>query len=121
MWNRPISEPTDSQEFYRRAVAHLRTGNARMAIDVCEKSLKSFPGDANILCLAAKANLALRQFGESQARAEEAIRLFPDFSTAHEILGDSSLPLRAPLQRVEQVRSPQNGGGEGAYSGEEAL
>jgi len=62
-----------------------------MAIQVCEKGLRSFPGDANILCLAAKANLALRQFGESQARAEEAIRLFPDFSTAHEILGDSLL------------------------------
>ena len=62
-----------------------------MALEVCEKSLRSFPGDANILCLAAKANLALRQFGKSQARAEEAIRLFPDFSTAHEILGDSLL------------------------------
>ncbi|RLA33449.1 MAG: hypothetical protein DRR11_05480 [Gammaproteobacteria bacterium] len=106
MWNRPISEPTDSQEFYRRAVAHLRSGNARMSIEVCEKSLRSFPGDANILCLAAKANLALRQFGESQARAEEAIRLFPDFSTAHETLGDSLLVqgrARAARKAYEQA------------------
>ena len=62
-----------------------------MAVEVCEKSLGSFPGDANILCLSAKANLALQQFGESQSRAEEAIRLFPDFSAAHEVLGDSLL------------------------------
>jgi tetratricopeptide (TPR) repeat protein len=91
MWNRLISEPTDSQKFYHHAMTHLRNGNARMAIEVCEQSLRSFPGDANILCLAAKANLVLRQFGASQARAEEAIRLFPDFSAAHEVLGDSLL------------------------------
>ena len=109
MWDRPISEPTDSQKIYRQAVTHLRNGNARMAIELCEKSLRSFPGDANILCLAAKANLVLRQFGESQARAEEAIRLFPYFSTAHEILGDSLLDqgrakaARKAYERIETM------------------
>jgi len=55
---------------------------------MCERSLKKFPGDANLLCLSAKANLALRQFGIVKSRLEEAIGLFPNFATAHETYGD---------------------------------
>ena len=47
-----------------------------------------YPGDANILCLSAKANLALKRFTEAQDRLEKAIRLFPDFANAHDIYGD---------------------------------
>lgn len=59
-----------------------------MAAKVCDAGLRDFPGDANILCLSAKANLALRRFTEARERLEQAIRLFPDFANAHEAYGD---------------------------------
>lgn len=55
---------------------------------MCRQGLLRFPGDANLMCLAAKANLTLRRFDESKAFAEEAVRLFPGFAGAHDVLGD---------------------------------
>jgi tetratricopeptide (TPR) repeat protein len=66
----------------------LRSGNAQMAAKVCDAGLRDFPGDANILCLSAKANLALKRFTEAKDCLEEAIRLFPDFANAHDAYGD---------------------------------
>ncbi len=66
----------------------MRSGDAASAADVCERALKKFPGDANLLCLSAKAHLALRQFGIVKSRLDEAIGLFPDFAAAHETYGD---------------------------------
>lgn len=59
-----------------------------MAAKVCDAGLKICPGDGNILCLSAKAHLALKRFTEAKDRVEEAFRLFPDFATAHDIHGD---------------------------------
>lgn len=66
----------------------MRSGDARMAAKLCESGLAAFPGDGNILCVSAKANLALRRFTEARERIEEAIRLYPDFADAHETYGD---------------------------------
>ena len=59
-----------------------------MAAELCELNLKKYPGDANFLCLAAMANLAMKNFGIGLQRVEEAIRLFPEFALAHETFGD---------------------------------
>lgn len=58
------------------------------AAELSDQSLKLFPGDANFLCLAARANIALRNFSVAEKHIEEAIQLFPDFPLAHETLGD---------------------------------
>ena len=59
-----------------------------MAAELCEIYLKRNPADGNFLCLAAKANLALKNFAAAKSRLQDAIRLYPDFSLAHETLGD---------------------------------
>ncbi|MCH8139054.1 MAG: tetratricopeptide repeat protein [Proteobacteria bacterium] len=69
-------------------MTHLRSGDAASAAEVCERALKKFPGDANLLCLLAKAHLALKRFVDAKSRLEEAIKLSPDFATAHETFGD---------------------------------
>jgi len=69
----------------------LRAGDPQAAADSCERSLKKFPGDANLLCLSARANIALRNLDLAKSRIEEAIRLFPDFAIGHETLGDLML------------------------------
>ena len=59
-----------------------------MAEKICELNLEKFPGDANLLALSARANIALRRFELARSRIEEAIHLFPDFPAAHETYGD---------------------------------
>jgi tetratricopeptide (TPR) repeat protein len=74
-----------------KVLEHLRSGNMLMAAELCDASLKRYPGDAQFLCLSARANLAMRNFTVAAPRVEEAIRRFPDFATAHETYGDLQL------------------------------
>jgi len=55
------------------------------------RSLEAYPGDANLLCLSARVQLALKRFDDAREQAEKAITLFPDFALAHETLGDVNL------------------------------
>jgi tetratricopeptide (TPR) repeat protein len=66
----------------------LRAGNAAGAASTCSSALKEYPGDANLLCLGAKANLVLRKFDDSKRLLDEAVRLHPDFAVAHDVVGD---------------------------------
>jgi len=55
------------------------------------KGLAQFPGDANLMCAAARANLALRRFEDAQDQLDRAINAFPGFATAHDLRGDLHL------------------------------
>jgi len=69
----------------------MQSCDPQAAADSCERSLKRFPGSANLLCLSAKANIALKNVDIAKSRIEDAMRLFPDFAEAHETLGDLML------------------------------
>ena len=86
---------------FENALSHLRSGNAELAAEMCELSLRNFPGDANLLCLSARANIAMRKFAVAESRVSEAIRMFPDFSQAHETYGDLLVLLGRPAQAVK--------------------
>ena len=88
---RTISSESNQRERFDRALKRLQSGDPQAAADSCERSLKKFPGDANFLCLSAKANIALKNVDMAKSRIEEAIRLFPDFAAAHETLADLML------------------------------
>lgn len=70
------------------AHAELQKGNVQKAVELCDKSLARFPGDANFLCLSARSNLMMKNFRLAAQRVEEAIRLYPEFALAHETRGD---------------------------------
>lgn len=78
----------NQQQQFANALSQLKSGNVRMAVELCELGLKRFPGDGNFLVLSARANLALRKFARAGTDIEEAIRLYPDFAGAHETYGD---------------------------------
>ena len=78
----------DQKAHFDAALSALRSGDLQAAADLCKQCLVQYPGDANFLCLSARTNLALRDFSTARENVEEAIRLFPDFSLAHETLGD---------------------------------
>lgn len=73
---------------YEQALDHFNAGNAVGAVAACELALKDYPGDANLMCLAAKASLTLRRFDDAKRLIDEAVRLHPDFTVAHDLYGD---------------------------------
>ena len=81
----------EQKNTFDAALSELTSGNPDAAAELCANGLKQYPGDANLLCLAAKANLALKKFDLAETHSEEAIRLFPDFATAFETYGDVML------------------------------
>ena len=66
----------------------MQSGDSASAVSVCDKALQQSPGDANLLCLGARANLALKNFAATKDLLDEAIHLHPDFSVAHDVAGD---------------------------------
>jgi len=78
----------DQKKQFNAALAALRSGNSQTAADLCNLSLEQFAGDANFLCLAARANIALRNDAVAKQHLEKAMQLFPDFPMTHETLGD---------------------------------
>lgn len=76
---------------FAAALSQVRSGNFREAIRLCEQSLAKHAGEANFLCLAGKANIALKNFDAAEKYIDEAIRLHPDFATAFETCGDLML------------------------------
>jgi tetratricopeptide (TPR) repeat protein len=78
------------------AISRLRAGDHAAAARLCEEALQHFPDDANTMCLAAKAYLALRRFDLAQRHVGEALRRFPDFVVAHDVYGDLMLATGRP-------------------------
>lgn len=83
-----ISSATKQQVYFDEALAHLRAGGAAAAASACNEALKKFPGDANLLCLAARANLSLGKFQVAKRSLDKALKLHPDFAVAHDVFGD---------------------------------
>jgi len=77
-----ISSKSIQREFFDRALKYMQSCDPQAAADSCERSLKRFPGSANLLCLSAKANIALKNVDIAKSRIEDAMRLFPDFAEA---------------------------------------
>jgi len=100
-WSTKITETARPQEFFHEAMARLRAGDAPGAAAHCEIALAAYPDDANILCLAARSNLASQQFDAARQQVEKALALFPDFAAAHDAMGD----LRLVEQDADGARS----------------
>ena len=69
-----------------------------MCLTVCNVTLQKFPKDINLLCLCARANIALRLFEDAQKNLDKAMVIAPDFSIARETYGD--LLTRSEERRV---------------------
>jgi len=89
--DKAISTKLSQQEAFKQAFSYLKSGDARMCLTVCNVTLQRFPKDLNLLCLCARANIALRLFEDAKKRLDEAILIAPDFAIAR---GDkvSSVP-----------------------------
>ena len=91
---------------YEQALAQFKAGNAADAASACEAALADYPGDANLMCLAARANLVLRHFDDAKRLIDEALRQQPEFAAAHDLSGDLLMVqghAEAAIKAYEQV------------------
>ncbi|WP_197493278.1 tetratricopeptide repeat-containing sulfotransferase family protein [Woeseia oceani] len=79
---------TQQRERFEAASTALRSGDPARAVELCATGLEMQPNDANLLCLGARANLALRQFALAQQYIERALQVHPGFAAAHDVHGD---------------------------------
>jgi len=91
-----ISTESLQRNQYQKALRHFKAGQAVDAVSCCEAALKNHPGDANLMCLAAKANLTLQHFDDAKRLIDEALRQHPGFAVAHDLFGDLLLMQEQP-------------------------
>jgi len=87
-WSIKISQLQKQRALFKQAQSKLRSGDMEGAVNSCAQGLVEFPEDANLMCLAARANLALQKFDESRAMLDKVILQYPQFSVAQDVLGD---------------------------------
>ena len=82
------TETLQQRSRYEQALAYFNDGKTVAALKKSEAALKEYPGDANLMCLAAKANLVLKRLGKARRLIDEAVRQHPGFAVAHDLSGD---------------------------------
>jgi len=103
--DKAISTKLSQQEAFKQAFSYLKSGDARMCLTVCNVTLQHFPKDLNLLCLCARANIALRLFEDAKKRLDEAILIAPDFAIARDTYGDLLLIQGKPDRALKEYQN----------------
>ncbi len=94
------------QQLFQQAQTYLKTGEPESAEAVCAGALQEYPGDANFLCLSARALVKLERFDDADARIERVLSIFPEFERAYEARGELLLAkgqLSAAVEAFQQA------------------
>ena len=103
--DKAISTKLNQQEAFKQAFSYLKSGDAKMCLTVCNVTLQHFPKDLNLLCLCARANIALRLFEDAKKRLDEAILIAPDFAIARDTYGDLLLIQGKPDRALKEYQN----------------
>ena len=103
--DKAISTKLSQQEAFKQAFSYLKSGDAKMCLTVCNVTLQHFPKDLNLLCLCARANIALRLFEDAKKRLDEAILIAPDFAIARDTYGDLLLIQGKPDRALKEYQN----------------
>ena len=95
-----IADQNPQKATFDKALTLLQSGDASAAETLCRDALNTYPEDANILCLSARALLHLQEFDEAEKQLNKVLALFPDFARPHEILGELLLAQEQPEKAV---------------------
>ena len=76
-----------------------------MCLTVCNVTLQKFPKDINLLCLLARANIALRLFEDARKTLDKAINIAPDFAIARDTFGDLLLIQGKPDRALKEYQN----------------
>ena len=100
------------RETFETAMSLLKGDDPVAAMKAVEKGLVVYPDDGNLMCLAARAALAMRQLDVARQHAESAAARYPAFAAAHDVLGDLMLvegDANAALDAYEKVQRLEPG------------
>ena len=95
----------NQQEAFKQAFSYLKSGDAKMCLTVCNVTLQKFPKDINLLCLLARANIALRLFEDARKTLDKAINIAPDFAIARDTFGDLLLIQGKPDRALKEYQN----------------
>ena len=97
---------------FDRATTFLRAGDPTMAERICRQALNEHPRDANLLCLLGASLIRLQKPAEAEHTLSRAVRIYPNFSRAHEGLSESLIMqgrLREALESLERAEKLEPG------------
>ena len=103
--DKAISTKLNQQEAFKQAFSYLKSGDAKMCLTVCNVTLQQFPKDINLLCLCARANIALRLFKDAKKSLDKAILIAPDFAIARDTFGDLLLIQGKPDRALKEYQN----------------
>jgi len=92
------------REIFDQVQALFRDRDLEGALAIAEKGLEQFAQDANLVCLAARACIALGRLDVGRRHAETAVRLAPRFSLARDVMGDLLLIEGKPAEALAEYR-----------------
>jgi len=110
-----VNHPDDTNSAkasFDRASTFLRAGDAAMAERICRQALNAFPRDANLLCLLGASLIQQRKPVEAEHTLSRAVRLFGNFSRAHEGLAEALIMqgrLPEALESLERAEALEPG------------
>ncbi|MDH5622643.1 MAG: tetratricopeptide repeat protein, partial [Gammaproteobacteria bacterium] len=76
------------RETFETVLALLKGDDPATAMSTAERGLLAYPDDGNLMCLAARAAIAMRQLDVARRHADAAVSRYPDFAAAQDVLGD---------------------------------
>lgn len=97
---------------FDRATTFLRGGDAVMAERICRQALNAHPRDANLLCLLGASLIRQQKPQEAEHTLSRAVRIFSDFSRAHEGLAEALIMqgrLSEALEALERAAELEPG------------
>ena len=103
--DKAISTKLNQQEAFKQAFSYLKSGDAKMCLTVCNVTLQRFPKDLNLLCLCARANIALRLFEDAKKSLDKAILIAPDFAIVRDTYGDLLLIQGKPDRALKEYQN----------------
>jgi len=97
---------------FDRATTFLRGGDAVMAERICRQALNAHPRDANLLCLLGASLIRQQKPKEAEHTLSRAVRIYSDFSRAHEGLAEALIMqgrLAEALETLERAAELEPG------------
>lgn len=100
------NENDNPKASFDRATTFLRGGDPVLAERICRQALNAFPRDANLLCLLGASLIRQRKPKEAEHTLSRAVRIYGDFSRAHEGLAEALIMqgrLHEALESLERA------------------
>ena len=98
---------------FERAYGFLKSGDAKMAEQLCRTALEEFPLDGNLRCLFGITLMRQGKHKKAERQLRRVTQQYPEFAKAHEELGNARLAMEQPdealfcFERAVQI-NPQS-------------